>query len=101
MAPMDSSTTGVFVSGTVGIGVMHKEGGFSFDRSYYFDPDHRWEQDLAIARWCERIYAPYPIHNAEAHLIQYFQRRVRLPDALRRQIENQREQVDRETIMER
>ncbi|MFV2065583.1 MAG: uroporphyrinogen decarboxylase family protein [Pirellulales bacterium] len=55
--------------GTVSIGRMHQEGGFVFDRDYYFDPEHRWRQDLEIARWCEETYAPYPIYNAEAHLI--------------------------------
>ena len=60
----------VTVSGTVAIGVMHSEGDFTFGRDYYFDPDFRWQQDLEIAKWCEETFAPYPIYNAEAHLIQ-------------------------------
>jgi hypothetical protein len=56
--------------GSVSIGVMHKQGSFVFDESYYFDPEYRWKQDLEIARWCEREFSPYPIYNAEAHLVQ-------------------------------
>ncbi len=63
----------VCASGSVSIGVMHGEGGFIFDESYYFDPEHRWQQDLEIARWCERKFSPYPIYNAEAHLVQLHQ----------------------------
>lgn len=60
----------IIAEGTVAIGVMHSEGGFIFDRDYYFDPEHRWKQDQKIARWCEEQYAPHPIYNAEAHLVQ-------------------------------
>lgn len=56
--------------GSVAIGVMARYGGFVFDRRYYFDPEYRWRQDLAIARWAEERYAPLPIYNAEAHLVQ-------------------------------
>ena len=35
----------IAVSGTVAIGVMHEQGGFTFDRDYYFDPNFRWQQD--------------------------------------------------------
>ncbi|MBE7559316.1 hypothetical protein HS125_10340 [bacterium] len=64
------SSSGVRALGSVAIGVMARRGGFVFDRCYYYDPEHRWEQDVAIARWAEREYAPYPIYNAEAHLVQ-------------------------------
>ena len=56
--------------GSVGIDVMARAGGFVFDREYYFDPEHRWEQDKQIARWVERRFAPYPVFNAEAMLVQ-------------------------------
>ena len=44
---------------------------------------------------------PFKRNNLRFEQSTYFQRRVRLPVALRKQIENQRQQVDRETIMER
>jgi hypothetical protein len=56
--------------GSVAISIMSREGGFIFDRRYYFDPDYRWEQDKRIARWAEDRFAPYPFYNAEAHLVQ-------------------------------
>ena len=56
--------------GSVSIAIMHNQGGFAFDRKYYFDPEYRWQQDQKIARWCEEKYAPWPIYNAEAHLVQ-------------------------------
>jgi uroporphyrinogen-III decarboxylase len=56
--------------GSVSIAILHDQGGFEFDRKYYFDPEYRWNQDQKIARWCEQKYAPWPIYNAEAHLVQ-------------------------------
>lgn len=56
--------------GSIAIDVMAPKGGFVFDREYYFDPEHRWDQDKRIARWAEQTYAPYPIYNAEALLVQ-------------------------------
>jgi uroporphyrinogen-III decarboxylase len=56
--------------GSIAIGVMAESGGFCFDREYYYDPQHRWEQDCRIAHWAETKYAPYPLYNTEAHLVQ-------------------------------
>ena len=55
----------ISVSGSVSIGVMHRDGGFVFDDQYYYNPEHRWQQDLLITKWCEEKYAPFPIYNAE------------------------------------
>ncbi len=68
MSKKDNSN--ISVSGSVSVGVMNRDGGFVFDDHYYFDPEHRWQQDLLIAKWCKEKYAPYPIYNAEAHLVQ-------------------------------
>ncbi len=67
---MTPSAARITAFGSVAIGVMARRGGFAFDRRYYFDPEYRWTQDVAIARWAEKSYAPRPIYNAEAHLVQ-------------------------------
>jgi hypothetical protein len=67
---MKAAEPAITALGSVSIAVMAELGGFRFDRRYYFDPAHRWEQDASIARWAEAAFAPYRLYNAEAHLVQ-------------------------------
>ena len=55
--------------GSVSKGVLAARGGFVFDRAYFFNPEHRWEQDKRIARFVEENF-PFPLYNLEANLVQ-------------------------------
>ncbi len=55
--------------GSVSKSVLAARGGFAFDRAYFFDPEHRWEQDKRIARFIEASF-PFPLYNLEANLVQ-------------------------------
>ncbi len=68
--PRDPTRPPITALGSISIAIMAQEGGFEFNRPYYFDPDYRWEQDVAIARWAEGAFAPASFYNAEAHLVQ-------------------------------
>lgn len=67
---MSSAVASISAFGSAAIVVMHEQGSLVFDHAYCFAPEHRWKQDVEIARWCEQRFAPYPIYNAEAHLVQ-------------------------------
>ena len=49
---------------------LHNGGGFTFDRSYYFDPYRRRETDLAIDAWLENTFKDIEVHNFESNLVQ-------------------------------
>jgi hypothetical protein len=60
----------VSIQGSVSKGWLHEQAGFVFDRDYYLDPMHRFEQDRQMHAFIKMRFPDLPIYNMEASLVQ-------------------------------
>ena len=58
----------ITIQGSVSKGWLHQEAGFKFDERYYFDPEHKWDQDHAIDHYLADRFPDYPLYNMESNL---------------------------------
>ena len=58
------------IRGSISKGRLHREGGFTFPREYYFDPVFHLERDLEIEAFLARRFPEIPLYNMESNLVQ-------------------------------
>lgn len=57
------------IRGSISKGRLHREGGFTFPRQYYFDPVFRRQQDFDIETFLAGRFPDIPIYNMESNLV--------------------------------
>lgn len=58
------------IRGSISKGWLHREGGFTFSRKYYFDPVFHRDRDLKIEAFLARRFPETPVYNMESNLVQ-------------------------------